>query len=313
MRSGSGAVLHRPNWSPPPGCRVRIGRKRGTTLLDFKPLGSPSQPADLGWANMDEESVLAYLDAVGDKLPIYQQSGLAPPLYGVALALGQILQRTGLPTGAIHSLQEFDTLQPVVLGSSLRTLACLERQRERGGLRFLTFRASMEDPDGAPALALRTTLLVPGAHGDQPAGDGAAPSQADGSGQEPSTAAGLAAVTREITQAQLSDYSRVSGDYNPLHLDSDFAAGTRFCGIVAHGMLTLAYINEMLATSLGVGWLSSGSIKVRFKGAAYVGDQLETWGRASRTDGDVRTFAVGVRNSSTGSDLIAGTATSRKN
>ena len=281
--------------------------------MDFNSLGSPSQPTDLGCANMDEESVLAYLGAVGDKLPIYQQVGLAPPLYGVALALGQILQRTGLPPGAIHSLQEFDILQPIVLGSRLRAMACFERQRERGGLRFLTFGATMQDSKGVPVLAMKTTLLVPGDDGDQPSGDGAAPSQADGAEQIPSAVGGLGAVTREITQAQLSEYAKVSGDHNPLHLDAGFAAGTRFGGVIAHGMLTLAFISEMLAASLGVSWLSSGSMRVRFKGAAYLDDQLETWGKETKADEVVQSFTVGIRNSSTGADLVAGTATLRKN
>ena len=38
--------------------------------------------------------------------------------------------------------------------------------------------------------------------------------------------------SRSIAQEQLNRYSRVSGDQNPLHLDSDFASATQFGGIM---------------------------------------------------------------------------------
>ena len=283
--------------------------KRGTTLLDIESFGTPSQPKDLGWASMDEESVLAYLGAVGDELPIYAEIGLAPPICGVALALGQILQQTRLPPGAIHSLQEFDTLNPIELGSKLRTSACLERQRERGGLRFLTFGVSMEDQKHQAALGIKTTLLVPETQDGEgpkrqtePGGDGVKLAMGD-----------LAPVSRSISQCQLAKYSEVSGDHNPLHLNAEFAAGTQFGGVIAHGMLTLAFISEMMAASVGHAWLASGSVRARFKGAAYPGDPLETWGKTSKSDDSSEAYSIGLKNSTTGEDLITGTATVRKN
>ena len=286
---------------------------RGTTLLDITSFGSSSQPVDLGWASLDEESVLAYLSAVGDRLPIYGKCGLTPPLFGVALALGQILQRTSLPPGAIHSLQEFDTLRPIPVGSGLRTLAYLERQRERGGLRFLTFGISMENPEGQTALGIKTTLLVPDLQGKQQAEGETDSTRRNGSEPAPANEGDLGIVCRGITQAQLVDYSAVSGDRNPLHLDPEFAAKTQFGSIIAHGMLTLAFISEMMTASLGETWLTSGSIRARFKGAAYPGDNLQTWGKTSKSDGTSHSYSVGLSNASTGADLITGTATVTKN
>jgi 3-hydroxybutyryl-CoA dehydratase len=120
----------------------------------------------------------------------------------------------------------------------------------------------------------------------------------------------LPIVCRSITQQQLTAYANASGDNNPLHLDADFAAGTRFGGIIAHGMLTLAFVSEMMTAALGLRWLSSGSLRVRFKGAAYLGDTVESWGRAvEKSTDEFESFAIGVRNQSTGEDLITGSAT----
>ena len=255
---------------------------------------------------------MAYLHAVGDELPHYQQLGLAPPLYVVALGLGKILQYTSLPSGAIHSLQEFDLLEPLPMGREVGVKAWLDRQRARGGLRFLTFGLSAENDSERPAMAIRTTLLVSERQQNADSGAGEIARELP---QKPNEAnkSDLPQLSRRVTQGQLEEYSRVSGDHNPLHLDPEFAAGTQFGGIIAHGMLTLAFISEMLASSLGDHWLSSGTLRARFKGAAYPGDLVETWGLDSRKDGELTGYAVGLRNSATGEDIITGTATVRKN
>jgi 3-hydroxybutyryl-CoA dehydratase len=268
---------------------------------------------DLGWVGTDEKSVLAYLRAVGDELPVYRELCLAPPLYVVALALGQILQGTNLPSGAIHSLQEFDVLEAIPLESELGLKAWLERERVRGGLRFMTFGVSAVNSDGSAAMGIRTTLLFPESQ-DQPErtdpGEGARKSK---TGPAETVTGELPSLSRQITQSQLEEYSGVSGDHNPLHLDPEFAAGTQFGRIIAHGMLTLAFVSEMLAASLGKNWLSAGTLRARFKGAAYPGDRVETWGLGSRKDGEHSGYTVGLKNSATGEDLITGTATVKKN
>jgi 3-hydroxybutyryl-CoA dehydratase len=123
----------------------------------------------------------------------------------------------------------------------------------------------------------------------------------------------LPSVVKTITQGQLQEYAQVSGDFNPLHLDEEFAASTQFGGIIAHGMLTLAFISEMMLSAFGRAWLESGALKVRFKGAAYVGDQVETWGRVTKEEQHplyrLLTCSVGVCRRGSGEEIISGTAT----
>ena len=122
----------------------------------------------------------------------------------------------------------------------------------------------------------------------------------------------LRVVAKTITQKQLHEYAQASGDYNPLHLDPGFASATQFGGIIAHGMLTLAFVSELMATRFGRAWLETGSLKVKFQGAAYLGDQVEAWGQVTKeepsSDGRRVVCSVGVRNCKTGQDLIRGTA-----
>ena len=123
----------------------------------------------------------------------------------------------------------------------------------------------------------------------------------------------LPRVTRTITSDGINAYRVASGDNNPIHYDDEFAAATQFGGVIAHGMLTLALVAEMMAAAYGAHWLRSGSLKVRFRSAAYPGDRLETVGSVTdaATTGDGITVKCGVAvvNADTRAQIITGSAT----
>jgi len=50
-------------------------------------------------------------------------------------------------------------------------------------------------------------------------------------------------TTRKITDELIRRFADLSGDYNPIHLDDEFAKGTRFGRRIAHGMLSAAFIS----------------------------------------------------------------------
>jgi 3-hydroxybutyryl-CoA dehydratase len=112
----------------------------------------------------------------------------------------------------------------------------------------------------------------------------------------PSYTAGeqLPAITKELSQEKINEYAEASGDGNPLHTDPVFAAGTQFGGTIAHGMLVLAYISEMMAAAFGKAWLTHGRLKVRFRGAARPGDTVISSGRIT-TVGSVESDRDGLR------------------
>ena len=259
------------------------------------------QKLDLGSIDATLDSVETYLRSVGDSSPIYNEVGIAPPLFSAASALGSLLKELALPPGAIHSLQEIETVTPVVIGSEVTAQALVEKPRRRAGLEFVTVVCTVES-HGSTAIKSKSTVLVPGeVSSETPSKDG----KNQNSGRIVSD---LAVVSRSINQDRLNAYARSSGDDNPLHLDSDFAAGTQFGGIIAHGMLTLAFISEMMAVAHGVDWLRTGSLRVRFKGAAYLGDQVETWGTLTNDQNSTLVYGVGANNTATGQELITGSA-----
>ncbi|MEQ8814390.1 MAG: MaoC family dehydratase [Thalassobaculum sp.] len=53
---------------------------------------------------------------------------------------------------------------------------------------------------------------------------------------------------RRVTEDMIESFAEVSGDFNPLHLDEDYAATTMFKGRIAHGMLSAAFISKVFGT-----------------------------------------------------------------
>ncbi|MHC1578458.1 MAG: MaoC family dehydratase [Dehalococcoidia bacterium] len=86
-------------------------------------------------------------------------------------------------------------------------------------------------------------------------------------------------VVKHITQEKIHLYAEASGDFNPIHVDESFAATTPFGGTIAHGMLNLAYVSEMMTSAFGASWLSGGKLRAKFRDSARPGDTLTVNGR----------------------------------
>jgi 3-hydroxybutyryl-CoA dehydratase len=86
-------------------------------------------------------------------------------------------------------------------------------------------------------------------------------------------------VVRHITQETINLYAEASGDFNPIHVDESFAAKTPLGGTIAHGMLSLAYVSEMMTSAFGQNWLSGGKLRAKFKEPARPGDTLTINGK----------------------------------
>ena len=116
----------------------------------------------------------------------------------------------------------------------------------------------------------------------------------------------ITAVTKQLSQAQVNEYADAADDHNPIHSDEAFAAASPLGGTIAHGMLVLATISEMMAASLGEAWLRGGRLKVRFKAPAKTTDALTASATALSSPDGIR-YAVECRNQD-GELLVSGTA-----
>ncbi len=83
-----------------------------------------------------------------------------------------------------------------------------------------------------------------------------------------------AQITKIITDEMVSDFARVSGDFNPVHLDQAYAEKTPFKGKIAHGALSIALLSNVLGNFLpghGTIYLSH---EIKFLAPVRIGDTL---------------------------------------
>ncbi len=118
----------------------------------------------------------------------------------------------------------------------------------------------------------------------------------------------VAPVTKRLSQEQIGRYADAVGDHNPIHVDEAFARATPSGGTIAHGMLVLASISEMMAAAFGEAWLAGGKLRVRFRAPARPGDTITASAQPQTArEGGGLVYAVECRNQQ-GELLISGTA-----
>lgn len=121
----------------------------------------------------------------------------------------------------------------------------------------------------------------------------------------------LAPVHKRITQEKVNEYAEASGDFNPLHIDPEFAKTTFYGGTIAHGLLSLAYISEVMTESFGKGWLAGGKLTVTFLAPVRPGDTITARGiikKKKEEDGDKVVVCEVFCENQKGERVIAGEA-----
>lgn len=83
-----------------------------------------------------------------------------------------------------------------------------------------------------------------------------------------------ASMTRQVTDADIQVFADLSGDYNPVHLDDEYAAASPFKQRIAHGMLSATFLSTLLGTKLpGEGSIYT-SQTLKFVRPVYVDDTV---------------------------------------
>ncbi len=77
-----------------------------------------------------------------------------------------------------------------------------------------------------------------------------------------------------LTAEHVEKYAEITGDYNPLHFDEAFAAGTKFGRLVVQGGLTTGILNALVAMDMpgpGTVFLSHD---FKFTAPVFIGDTI---------------------------------------
>lgn len=83
-----------------------------------------------------------------------------------------------------------------------------------------------------------------------------------------------ASFSKTITQEDVSKFAELTGDFNPIHIDDEFASKSMFKKRIAHGMLTSSLISVVLGTKLPGANTLYLSQNLKFLAPCYIGDTL---------------------------------------
>lgn len=86
-------------------------------------------------------------------------------------------------------------------------------------------------------------------------------------------------VKPSIAQEQLRRYADASGDYNPIHLDEQAAHRVGLDSVIAHGMLSMAFLGQFVNQQLAdIPGARIAELRVRFINMVRLGDTLTCLG-----------------------------------
>lgn len=81
-------------------------------------------------------------------------------------------------------------------------------------------------------------------------------------------------IDKQITDAVVQAFAELSGDYNPIHLDEEFARNTRFGKRIAHGMISGALISAVLGFKLSERKLVFLNQTLKFVAPVFIDDTV---------------------------------------
>ena len=103
-------------------------------------------------------------------------------------------------------------------------------------------------------------------------------------------------VKPPITQEQLYSYAEASGDYNPIHLDKQAAQQVGLDGVIAHGMLSMAFLGQFAASQIAdIPGARLEHLKARFHNMVRLGDTITCHGKiTNRTTREDLSQAIAI-------------------
>jgi acyl dehydratase len=114
----------------------------------------------------------------------------------------------------------------------------------------------------------------------------------------------LQTATLRVEPEVIRAYADLTDDYNPIHLDPEFAARTPMGGVIAHGTMSICLLWQALFRSFGPEAFEALDLDIRFLKPVRNGETLTAGGEPNADSTDV--FDVWVR-ADDGSDRVAGT------
>jgi len=110
-------------------------------------------------------------------------------------------------------------------------------------------------------------------------------------------------LTRTVDQAQIDAYAEASGDFNPIHVNPDFALAVGLPGTIAHGLLEMGILADAISRWAG-GSQTLQSLECRFSKPLVAGDGITCTGKVVAVDDGEKTATLEVEATSSRGERV---------
>ena len=98
--------------------------------------------------------------------------------------------------------------------------------------------------------------------------------------------------TIKVQESMLDEFSRLSGDFNPLHMNSEFANSSSFGKRIAHGMLLSSFFSQLIGMKLPGKNALYFSQTLNFRSPCYIDDEILVIGEIIEKSSSTKIIAI---------------------
>ena len=114
--------------------------------------------------------------------------------------------------------------------------------------------------------------------------------------------------SEKIDESLLVDFAKLSGDFNPLHMDEDYALSTNFEKRVCHGMLLASFFSQLVGMYLPGKNSLYFSQSLNFRNPCFVDDEVTIAGEITEKKSNTKIITIKTTISRGVTIIIDGTA-----
>ena len=115
--------------------------------------------------------------------------------------------------------------------------------------------------------------------------------------------------SKKIDEALMNDFAKISGDFNPLHMNEEYASTTNFGKRVCHGMLLASFVSQLVGMHLPGKNSLYFSQTLNFRNPCFIDDTITISGEILEKKSNMRLITIQTTiHNQTGKCLIDGIA-----
>lgn len=240
------------------------------------------------------EAMQNYARAYNDDNPAFfdgKRAGgiVAPPMYAVATIWASIMGVVSDPdlkvdvVRLLHGEQDMEFIRPLRPGDKITAVAKVASIETKASGEILVIEINARNQAGEKVnRTLFNAFIRSGGKG------GSDPRVAEPERGEP-----VVTVAQQVDKDQTYRYKEASGDFNPIHVDENFAKMAGLPGIIVHGLCTKAFTSKVMIDKLcGGDPLKLKRLRVRFTRPVLPGQVITTkvWPDGERDDRRILAF-----------------------